>query len=205
MKKKENYLRGLCNRLYGIGAHSKPTLEFFRTSDRYEEICNIYKALGGVLDTPPVNPGAWDIDTPSFIIELDEENHFNRYRAITLDAPLYQNFKNFDVKEYRKYCRSYESKCPKTQGRWSKPSADVQFGASGPEGDFSGNGPSRWKQRAFYDYLKDVFSVLTGIPVIRISIYDKAGYSTVGQLLDEENGAKIKQHLNSRIESINKQ
>ncbi|MBD5356894.1 MAG: hypothetical protein HDR88_07820 [Bacteroides sp.] len=199
MGKKEKYLESICNRIYKPGSHVRPTLALIKSSDKFDEVCKVYKALGGILDVPPVNPGKWDIDMESFIIELDEENHFNRYRLITLDAPLYQKYNNFDVKQYRKYCLAYEYKCPTSQKRWSNPSADKQFGESGPNGNFSGNGPSRWKQRAFYDYLKDIYSVITGIPIIRISIYDQAYHSTIKQLLDNEDAIKIKEYLQKRI------
>lgn len=199
MGKKEKYLESICVRVYKPGSHVKPTLDLIKSSDKFDEVCKVYKALGGILDVPPVNPGKWDIDTESFIIELDEENHFNRYRSITLNAPLYKEYKNFDVKQYQKYCSSHEDNCLKHGKYWSNNSTDRQFGESGPNGVFSGNGPSRWKQRAFYDYLKDVYSAITGIPVIRIPIYDQVGSKTIEQLLDNEEYIKIKEYLSSRI------
>lgn len=39
--------------------------------------------------------------------------------------------------------------------------------------DISGNGPSRWKQWAFYDYLKDLSVVILKVPVVRLSIWDQ--------------------------------
>lgn len=199
MAKKEDFLSSICYRLYGRGSHVKPSLDQIRDSDIFDEVCNVYKDLGGVLDIPPVNPGKWDIDMENFIIELDEENHFNRYRLKTLNSSIYENYTNFNVENYRKYCISYDKKCPTSQKRWSNPSSDKQFGESGLNGDFSGNGPSRWKQRAFYDFIKDVYSIITGIPVIRISIYEQIKYSTIKQLLDNEDSIKVKEYLKTRI------
>lgn len=195
MAKKENFLSSICYRLYGRGMHVKPSLDQIKDSNIFNEVCKVYTDLGGILDLPPVNPGKWDIDMEKCIIELDEENHFNRYRLITLESPIYENYANFDVENYRKYCKSYDKKCPISQKRWSNPSSDKQFGESGVNGDFSGNGPSRWKQRAFYDFIKDVYSIITGIPVIRISIYDQMKYSTIKQLLDNEDSMRVKEYL----------
>lgn len=63
----------------------------------------------------------------------------------------------------------------------------------------SGNGPSRWKQRAFYDYLKDLYSVIENIPVIRLSIYDQVHYSTLNQLIENGDSIKIKEFLKLRL------
>ena len=202
MARKEDFLKTVCERLYGKGNHLKPSLDQIKYNGKLDEVKEVYKSLGGILETPPVNTGTWDIDLESLIIELDEENHFNRYRLITLDAPTYMISNNFNVEHYRKYCRSYEKKCPTTQKRWTNPSAEKQFGESGAEGDFSGNGPARWKQRAFYDYLKDLYSEITGVPVLRISIYDQVGYSTIKQLLDDENSLKIREHIMNLVDHV---
>lgn len=201
MAKKEDFLSSVCYRYYGRGTHAKPSFEQIRVSNYYDEVCRVYKDLGGVLELPPVNPGKWDIDMEYCIIELDEENHFNRYRLKTLESTIYEGYTNFDVEKYRKYCISYDKECPTTQKRWSNRSSDRQFGESGLNGDFSRNGPSRWKQRAFYDFIKDVYSIITGIPVIRISIYDQIEYSTIKQLLDKEDSIKVKEYLKARLTS----
>lgn len=201
MSKKEDFLASVCFQLYSCGLHIKPSLDLIISSNMFDDINKVYRDLGGVLDVPPINPGKWDMDMNSFIIELDEENHFNRYRLKTLDFPVYKNYVNFNVEEYRKYCLSYENKCPISQKRWSTSSADKQFGESGLNGDFSGNDPSRWKQRAFYDFLKDTYSMITGIPVIRISIYDQAQNLTIRQLLDNKDARRIKEYLYTRIKA----
>lgn len=199
MGKRESFLLSVCDRMFDKGCHDKPDMELIKKSGRFDEVCRVYRDLGGVLDEPIVNPGKWDIDLKTCIIELDEENHFNRYRLITLNAPIYQDCKNFNVERYKQYCKYYENKCPKTQKRWSTSSSDNQFGVSGEEGDFSGNGPSRWKQRAFYDYLKDLYSIIENVPVIRLSIYDQVHYSTLNQLIKNGDSIKIKEFLKLRL------
>jgi hypothetical protein len=50
-------------------------------------ILEVFRSLGG-LAGPILNPGKWDISTADFVVEFDEEQHFNRYRLMTLDCPL---------------------------------------------------------------------------------------------------------------------
>ncbi len=68
----------------------------------YDEISKLYRnkcnsqlsemGLGGVLDNFPTEIGVWDATfSEGFHIELDEEQHFNRYRNITLRSAVYQN------------------------------------------------------------------------------------------------------------------
>jgi len=72
-------------------------------------------------------------------------------------------------------------------GKWSTPSSERQFGISNAPGNLSGSGSSRWNQRAFNDYRKDVLSLVINGPLVRISIYDKIGDYTVEQILDSSN------------------
>jgi len=140
------------------------------------EVERTYRKLGGVLENVPLRFGSWDIVLKDFIVELDEEQHFNRYRALTLESFVYHEIKGFDVVDYTRYCAHYEPECVKksTWGKyWTSPSTEKQFGMPGERGKLSRNGSPRWKQRAFYDYLRDVFAMISGIPVIRISVYDK--------------------------------
>ena len=74
MARKENFLKNLCNRTYGIGNHCKLTEQELLASGYYEDVVNVYRILGGVLSMPPIRVGKYDIDTDNFIIELDEEN-----------------------------------------------------------------------------------------------------------------------------------
>jgi hypothetical protein len=38
---------------------------------------------------------------------------------------------------------------------------------------FTGVGPSRWKQRAFYDFVKDLSPLLLDIVLVRIAVWDR--------------------------------
>lgn len=101
-----------------------------------DRIRSLYDLLGGSPDHfPRIRPGGWDLAFETadglLFVELDEEQHFNRYRAQTLDS-----------------------------------TSDL---GAGPPGDFTGVGAPRWRQRAFYDSVKDV---LTGRRLARISVHD---------------------------------
>ena len=68
----------------------------------------------------------------------------------------------------------YEFECLKAgkySRKWSNPSCDKMFGTANEQGNLDQNGSSRWKQRAFYDFIKDVSYLTTNIPVVRLSIY----------------------------------
>lgn len=93
--KKENILKQIVLQEYGEKKHPKLTKnQFLLSSELYFEMERIYKELGGTLEEPPLKFGAWDISTPKFIMELDEENHFNRYRLQTLNSNIYQSIKD---------------------------------------------------------------------------------------------------------------
>ena len=57
------------------------------------------------------------------------------------------------------------------------------FLKSNEDGNLSGNGSSRWRQRAYYDFMKDITSNIKNIPIIRISIYDKYRGKTIDNIL----------------------
>lgn len=108
------------------------------------------------------------------IVELDEQLHFNRYRLKTLESSLYDLLPKFPREEYLNYCMRYEFECLKAgkySRKWSNPSCDKMFGTANEQGNLDQNGSSRWKQRAFYDFIKDVSYLTTNIPVVRLSIY----------------------------------
>ncbi len=140
------------------------------------EIDCVYRALGGVQESVPLKFGAWDMTVGSFVVELDEAQHFNRYRLQTLDSSLYQRLHAFPLREYRDYCQTHEPDCLKKAAYgnyWTTPGSERQFGRSSPDGSLEGEGPARWKQRAFYDYLRDMSPFLKGPHVVRISMYDQ--------------------------------
>lgn len=158
------------------GRYRKLLLEDVRESGLYEEALNTYQALGGVQNTVPLGYGKWDMEFEGLIVELDEQRHFNRYRLITLESPIYSHLPKFPINQYKQYCIDYEPQCLRAGGfggNWTNPSCERQFGKASEKKDLNGNGPSRWKQRAFYDYLKDLSVLILKIPIVRLSIWDE--------------------------------
>lgn len=156
-----------------------------------DAVMDVYRQLGGVSSTPAVRPGAWDLPFEGLIVELDEYLHFNRYRKMTLDSPAYRDLPRFPLEEYRLYCRARESEClrhGKGQKRWTRESCDSEFGVSSPPGVLDERGPSRWKQRAFYDFVKDLAPLVSNVRLARVSIWDSIVLDgrrlTVGDVLD---------------------
>lgn len=154
----------------------KPQMEDIEKADLYSAVTKVYKELGGILDIFPCNVGKYDLALDNYIIELDEEAHFNRYRLVTLNSIIYAQNNSFSVETYKSYCKNHEDFAIRRRsggGFWTNPSTEKQFGKASKNRDLSGNGSPRWKQRAFYDFLKDLVPLLYGIPLIRISIYDE--------------------------------
>ena len=78
-------------------------------NSKYEnDILAVYKELGGVTDNFAFRIDGYDVQADKFVIELDEELHFNRYRKITLQSELYNEPKKFPLENYKKYCEVYE-------------------------------------------------------------------------------------------------
>ena len=143
-----------------------------------DEVFEVFKALGGI-ERAYAYRGKCDIVTSNFILELDEQLHFNDYRLITLSSPIYKKLKNFPLEEYKQFCMIFKDNCLRSGSfgqKWTSDSCEKMFGEAGPKGELSGKGSPRWKQRAFYDFVKDVSQLVTGIPVVRISIYDKIDF-----------------------------
>lgn len=203
MPKKQDYLKSICIRHYNAGNHRKPSCKELVGCDLYSDITEMYRSLGGKLETVPLNIGSYDIDLKDFIIELDEENHFNRYRSETLRSPLYDNdWKNFNVADYKQYCEKYEGGCLTYGKYWGTPSSDKQFGISSPNKDLAGVGASRWRQRAFYDFVKDVYSIVANVPIIRVSIYDIYKTNTIHALIQQEQENEILEYVESRVKIL---
>lgn len=91
--------------------------------------------------------GKWDIITEKYIIELDEQLHFNDYRLITLNSPLYNEIKSFPLEIYKDYCARYKENCLKAGshgGKWSNVSCEKMFGLAQRKGLLNGNGSPRF-------------------------------------------------------------
>lgn len=199
--KKQDILKEIVLDEYGECEHSKITKEQLRLEPQlFSEVERMYKELGGTnVDDFPIRYGSWDISTRDFIIELDEENHFNRYRLLTLKSDIYQQIKGFPINDYRKYCENYESSCVKFGKFWKTDSTEKLFIKSDINGKLDGSGSSRWRQRAFYDYLKDFTGIITGIPVIRISIYQNFEGMLVKDILNKKDKKVISDLVHNSI------
>jgi len=105
---KEKIFAQIVKNEFGDGI--KPVIDFnlLIQSKYYSEIIRVYRSLGGILSIAPSKPGKWDIITANFIIELDEENHFNRYREMTLRSSFYNQSNLFSISNYKSYCAQYE-------------------------------------------------------------------------------------------------
>ncbi|WP_314321453.1 hypothetical protein [Prevotella nigrescens] len=200
-KEKERILKQIVLQEYGEKKYPRLTKnQFLLALDFSNEVERIYKELGGTLDDFPINFGSWDISTPEFIIELDEENHFNRYRQQTLNSDIYQKIKGFPLNEYQQYCIKYESRCITHGGYWKNNSSENQFIKSDDNGILNGSGSSRWKQRAFYDLLRDVTGLIKGIPVIRLSIYQTFKGKSVQDIIRTKDEVLILDLVKSTID-----
>lgn len=209
MGKKQDYLKRIFITEFGEGKHLKPSENEFMNSQFAPAIKTVYSKLNGQLFSPPTRFGSWDIDLKNFIVELDEERHFNRYRLLTLNSNYYRNKTYYDIDKYKTYCSKYENECLKAASwgkNWKNDSTEKQFGNSTEPKILDGNGASRWKQRAFYDFLKDVSSNLISIPIFRIAIYDTMDSIRIDQLINANKKEillkyiemKLKKHVGSQ-------
>ena len=190
--RKESILKQVVLQEYGEKKHLKLTRgQFLLSSEFYSEVESMYKELGGILGEPPLTFGSWDISTPEFILELDEENHFNRYILQTLNSNIYQMINGFRLDEYMRFCTLYESGCRKHGGFWKNNSSEKLFVKSDDNGYLDGAGSSRWRQRAFYDFLRDVTGLIMEIPVIRLSIYQTFKGRKVYDIIESKDKAMI--------------
>lgn len=153
-----------------------------------DELPGLYRRLGGAQEAPTLRPGAWDLTFGgSLVVELDEELHFNRYRALTLSASWAADLPW--TAEYRAYCEQQEGDCPSagTWGkRWTNPFCDrVSARAAGPVGELDGEGAPRWRQRALYDAMKDAApSIDLGVCMARVSVHDTLDGVRLWDVLD---------------------
>ena len=65
-----------------------------------------------------------------------------------------------------------------------------------------GDSRSRWKQRAFYDFIKDITSIVKNVPIIRISIYEKYKGLTIEKLIDGEYRGLLIEYINMRLDGL---
>ncbi len=162
--------------------------DIIKDSEYAVKVLRIYKIIGGTQDEFPLNIKGWDIEVDGIGLELDEHLHFNRYRLQTLRSSIYADLPAFPKDVYVEYCEAHEQDCLSSGsygGKWSNESCEKQFGPPGEYGDLTGMGAPRWKQRAFYDFVKDITPLLIGIPCVRISIWDTVRTDEGSQQLSE--------------------
>lgn len=150
----------------------RPSMESISSADLAQEVRETYRRLGGIEKAPRIAAGPWDFAFNGMVIELDEENHFNRHRAETLDSSAYDRLGGLDVQAYRSYCEAHEGHCLTYGGYWTNASTERAFGSAGAPGNLSGPGAPRWKQRAFYDYVKDLAPITDDLVVSRLAVWD---------------------------------
>jgi hypothetical protein len=146
------------------------------TDDAVSMILDCYRALGGQMSSPTLAPGPWDLRVEHGLVELDEERHFNRWREITLESTAYDLLGTFPRGLYRVLCGERETECLRAasdRGSWTNPGSERQFGPAGPNGVLTGAGSPRWRQRALYDFMKDLSWFGDFPPVARISIWEE--------------------------------
>ena len=134
------------------------------------EVLGLYRQLGGQLDAPVFRPGAWDLSYSNVIVELDEDMHFNRYRALTLETRSAAALPW--AAAYRHYAGTHEHRSGTGGKRWTTPSAERMFGPADEHQVFEDGGAPRWKQRALYDAIKDAAAAAGLVQLARVSIYD---------------------------------
>jgi hypothetical protein len=150
-------------------------------------VLQLYRALGGEVEEFAVfRPGVWDIVlTDGLIVELDEEQHFNRYRHTTLDVPWAASLPWAD--DFRRYSLEHEGAALRKArwgGYWSSRSTEAMFGAADAPGVFGASGSPRWKQRALYDAMRDVLAAAGEVRLARVAVWDEVGDVTLGHVLD---------------------
>lgn len=134
------------------------------------EIFDLYHRIGGKLADPAFRPGAWDLPYSNVIVELDEDMHFNRYRALTLEARFAAVLPW--AAAYRKHAGGHEGRAGTGGRRWTSPPAERMFGPADEKWVFNRGGAPRWKQRALYDAIKDAAAAAGLVQLARVSIYD---------------------------------
>lgn len=173
-------MQRMLERLLGeVGAVSHGTLRTPRPTDLEgcvwaTAVDAVYRQLGGRRPHAPLRPGGWDLEFNGVAVELDEYLHFNRYRAMTLESQVYGELPAFPLAIYRGHCADHEDRCLRAgsyKGKWSNPSSESQFGPKSEPGDLSGGGAPRWKQRAFYDFVKDLSPLLVHVRLVRLSVW----------------------------------
>lgn len=144
-------------------------------SSYHGEAMKTYQELLAGSGNPFPLQVTFNIIHDNFVLILDEELAFNRYRKKTMQSLVYENFNGINTGQYKRYCRLYEQNCLKVGLQdyiWNNADAEQLFGKPAEPGDFFGNGSPGWKLNAFRDYMQDIYSLQNNWNLYRISIYD---------------------------------
>jgi len=102
------------------------------------------------------------------MIEYDEEQHFNQYRYLTLQSPMYDNWNGFDPELYNQLSNRTVKPGSKKSGFHFLKSKDPLF----PEDHNNEKQDNRLRQRAFRDMVKDAWSIENDWkPTLRVPAY----------------------------------
>lgn len=137
-------------------------------------IDEVYTSLGGISDWSTISIPSVDLWVGDYLVVIDSELSFNRYRGATLKSDLYTQFKGVDMDSYQRYCRQFEPECKKAGTRkavWTTKESEVHFGAAGKQGDYYENGSPGWKLTAMRAMLMDAAAMATNSKLLRVSIY----------------------------------
>ena len=138
------------------------------------------------------------IDGQEYVVEYDERLHFTGFRGVTLTSPLYERLRlGFSPSAYASVCGTF--RMTGSSGRAHNKSAHKNFRCPTSPGE------CRHRQRAFYDFLKDVLLGLRlkNLPaLIRVShVTDVVGSRSLRDILDSAplDGELLANHLREKI------
>jgi hypothetical protein len=155
------------------------------------ELLELYWRFGGRTTDQSFTTGDWDIVCANdLLVEYDEEAHFNRYRVASIDLSWSDQLPR--SMPYRKHSAAQELICRKKKsygGYWLNDSTERMFGPSDPPSVLGALGSSRWKQRAFYDAIKDAYVLFVpDVQLARVPMYDEIGGVTAGSTVKRTPG-----------------
>lgn len=129
----------------------------------------VYERLGGRPEGRAINSGTWDLAVEgNLLIEVDEQEHFTRHRIVSLEGTTFPW-----TADYQRYSAAHEDRC-RTYGKyWTTDRSAAMFGPASAPGNHDGVGSPRWRQRALYDAVRDIWvQDNPGWRLARLSMYD---------------------------------
>lgn len=173
-----DHQRALTQALTDAGFEAAPPPASLRMdmlpTEAQARVMHIYRALGGIQERPTLTPTSWDCALAGgLVVELDELQHFNRYRARTLEYAWALQIPWRAA--YLGFCAIHESACIQTKASskfWSTPKTELMFGTPSASKSLDGVGSPRWKQRALYDAMRDLAALNGVVKLARVSIFD---------------------------------